>query len=314
MDDGLIKPNHIIMFGAGASAYSSANLAQNPPLGNRLLEAMHMQSSMAEMLLKNKYYKWLFSTVGFELAMEIAASDESLPKNFIATFQRDICAFLSNFYIDSNNTYLRLIEGLPRDSKKVGFVSLNYDTLLEQALRRTQLCYYQHSSEYVLESLPLIKPHGSCSFLPDTSNLNMRGTTVRGLCQVIDNGRTDIAVEGVDIKRWLYDPRNLDLCPVISYYARGKKTYCNGSFIDGIREIYDSIILNCETLNIVGVKYTEHDAHIWDVINRSSCRINLVEPNQININEFRQKFGRRLNHVGNTFEQSIDTLHGIINT
>lgn len=312
MADGLALPKTVVLFGAGASAYSDPQI-NCPPLGDHLLEALHFQSYVARILLDNPAYRRLFKAKGFEVGMMEAAHDNSLPKNFIAILQRDIARFLSSFDITERSFYSSLLDNVLISPDNIGFVSLNYDILLEQALSERSLGYYCHPEDYKDDALPLMKPHGSSNFLPDMQGITMKGTTVRGLARVLGGPATNIVNSRSDISLWLNDPHNEDMCPVMSYYAKGKAFYCNGDYVDGIRQHYAAMVADAESIVIIGTKYTAEDTHLWQPIMSSQASVYIVDPDIENRKLFQNVFRRRYNYLADTFENCIEPLSDLTN-
>ena len=80
----------------------------------------------------------------------------------IPPFLRDVFRRVSQHYLGHPETYLTLAMALA-DAHDVAFVSLNYDTLLEQALQEAyQLAPIAGLDDYAANGRPLVvKPHGS---------------------------------------------------------------------------------------------------------------------------------------------------------
>jgi len=73
---------------------------------------------------------------------------------------------VSSTYSDYNH-YRTFISNLDKQDEPYGLISFNYDTLVERALQSIYSRRFNSPKDYFLNSIPLIKPHGSVNwFLP----------------------------------------------------------------------------------------------------------------------------------------------------
>jgi len=80
-------------------------------------------------------------------------------------YLRDLLHAASSTYVAVPEAYLRLVEQLAQEhGHEVGFVTLNYDTLLEQALVRCGYSFPSFDSYVLGNSGPVVKLHGSVNW------------------------------------------------------------------------------------------------------------------------------------------------------
>ncbi|PKG37485.1 hypothetical protein [Psychromonas sp. Urea-02u-13] len=259
-----------ILFGAGASFGSGSCTPYNPPLGNDLFHKLNEQGGNFSKL--NEEVKSQFIDYGFEAGM---ASIEDDSRN-ITPMQKEMACYLSKFSVKNDNAYTRLFNRLRSELSKMTIVTLNYDLLIEQALSHHGLHIDYNATG---QGVSLLKPHGSSNFLPQLpAGFNVSGNVFKG-CGSYFEGLETKAVESHDeIIKWTKDLRNSDLSPVLALYQKGKRIVVNNELINNIQKKYVEAISNSNLIFVIGVKYVEHDNHIWDCISSCKGKVVIVDP------------------------------------
>jgi hypothetical protein len=154
----------LLLFGAGAS-YGSMNAFPNvPPLGKDLYDDLRKIYPKAWGVLPEE--KRPLFVPNFEPGMK-----ELWESNWHGTsdLMRCLGDYFARFRLENQNTYARLIEHLEYHGTIEGttFSSLNYDCLLEYAIRYRRLqMRYDSGEPSTKTTASVLKIHGSCNFLP----------------------------------------------------------------------------------------------------------------------------------------------------
>ena len=144
----------VILFGAGASAFSGSCNPKPPPLGNKLFEELVSLGEPASIL--NANYGDIYRE-NFEQGMQVI-SKPSAPETLSAFIQaggdihdtnninnplwpgsqaipliRQVGQYLANIELTADNTYCTFINQLKDNLPRLCLATLNYDLLLEQA-------------------------------------------------------------------------------------------------------------------------------------------------------------------------------------
>lgn len=259
-----------ILFGAGASFGSGGCSPYAPPLGNDLFFKLNEQGGNFSKL--NADIKAKFIEHGFETGM---ASIEDDSRN-ITPMQKEMACYLSKFFIKNDNAYARLFNKLRTELSEITIATLNYDLLIEQAITING-----HNVDYNADGkgVSLLKPHGSSNFLPQLPlGWNISGNVIIGGGTYFEGLDTKAVGSHDEVKKWCENSRNSDLSPVLALYQKGKRIVINNELINNIQRKYVDAISQSNLIFVVGVKYVEHDNHIWDSLSSSNAKIVIVDP------------------------------------
>lgn len=258
------------LFGAGASYGSGKTEPYNPPLGNYLYDNLVSQRGSFGQLSKKSHE--VFQLQGFEAGMATLSNDNRI----INPLQKEIVCYLSKFQITPENAYVRLFNKIQKLMPQINIITLNYDTLIEQAIASVG---YPVDYNGTGEGVTVLKPHGSSNFLPRMPNgWNIVGNVIVDCGTFVDGLPTDAVATSQEVVEWCNDPRNSDLSPALSMYEKGKRVVVNSSLIDNIQKKYSNVVANSEFIVLVGIKYIEHDTHIWRALAESSANLLIVDP------------------------------------
>lgn len=271
----------LVLFGAGASSFSDVNLDITPPLGNNLFEKMLSEGGVAATLPPK--IKKIFKDEGFEAGM--AVMGEKYDSRIFTAFQRQMALHLAKYNVGLENCYVKLIRSLGVDAKKVTFASLNYDILLEQAIFFSGMIpSYNNYIDKINNVVKIIKIHGSCNLLPVIENGNViKGDIIKGTENYIETGNFKIASSYQEIERWMRDPANCDLSPILSLYAKGKNCLTNWTLLKDFQDLWSLAAAEASLIILIGVRYVSEDIHIWDAIGNSLAKVAIVntQPQEI---------------------------------
>lgn len=253
----------LFLFGAGASVCSGAS-PRNPPLGKdlfaELTAAGYVPPDLPADVLK------LFQTSPkFELGMEALARGHygSFAYNSLL---RSMGRYFAKFLPTADSHYTKLFRALK--NPRLAAATLNYENLIEHSL-----------TELGLRAHKVIKPHGSCSFLPNLGSMVLQDIAI------FDVGEdkadielpVDIVLDPALIESWCVDPAHDCLAPAMSFYATAKPTRMCRNYVQSHRDAWKMAVSQCHLCFVVGVACNPRDAHIWEPLATADC--NLVHVN-----------------------------------
>lgn len=261
-----------ILFGAGAS-FGSELHKPSPPLGNYLFHELENQQGAFAGLPEEA--KSEFRMHGFEKGMLSVPNDSRV----INPLQKEIAVYLSSFSPSYENAYARLFRSLREYTKHINLITLNYDLLIEQSLFMVgaHKILYNVDNGFLQEKL--LKVHGSSNFVP-ILNPNIKFGRIISIDSeaFIETHGVDLLKNHQEVKEWCNSLSNIDFSPVMCMYNKDKRGVINSSYLTEKREEYKRVIAKTKLLFIVGVKYIEHDNHIWDEVLNSAPELIIVDP------------------------------------
>jgi hypothetical protein len=293
----------VILVGAGAS-YGALDLPEaRPPLGNRLFPVLVEAFPQTWGRLPPDVVEMFDNPdAGFERGMELLWQRSEAQNALL-----DMSVYFTRYrLLPGTNRYLSLLMFLRSYGSAVeqlSIGSLNYETLLEHSLTRANVpCFYAGWADAGPGYVRVIKPHGSCNFVPDFG-----GAVIQG----ISFSNVGVALAGANVKVVHLDEveqevRTTGFPSVMSLYAPGKKDVVCPEFGGRLRAEWVSAVGAAEAIVVIGARpMLESDHHIWDSILASQARIALIG------GEFdclQEKVGDRLTPLGEKFEDGLDPL------
>jgi hypothetical protein len=255
----------MILFGAGASAYSGSVEPHAPPLGNDLFDSLvafdpffaAIPAGLADRFRKN-----------FEEGMEAYRTRVDL----LTFLQRMSLYFLRFSILNHNrNFYSKLLYLTGRLKNNYVFATLNYDLLLDQALLHRGLISNWAETEKI------VKLHGSPNYVIDE-------VIAAGLrSNVIVSSHRTAARVGAPTR--VVDPdtarrhcQRYDVAPAISAYAIGKKVFYGDERVLHQQKLFIEHLETISSIAVIGVNLNENDTHIWGPLANTKAKIGIVNP------------------------------------
>lgn len=260
--------NALFLFGAGASTGSECEKVKQPPLGSDLLHQLRIEFPQT----------WgnIQSTDSEDFEQIMSQQMRSDP-NKAAQLKREMAKYFFRFEPSLESLYLKLTTRLAPVLSRVGFITLNYERLLELALFKSgffPVCGYNPSHES--KEIELCFPHGCCHFWVDEIK-GPPGSFSFPMTDGIVNGSVKAYGNPHDFfRQFIENP----LLPVMSFFEPNKTTPVGNNFIDQQRDRYKELIESAGLIVIVGVKVREYDAHLWDPLKNASGKLVYCSGNQ----------------------------------
>lgn len=252
---------NLILFGAGAS-FGSDDPRAVPPLGGNLYDALCGFNPTG------------WGAVADGLARQFKDDFEQGMKSFakvnptsVDVLQRAMAAYFFQFQPRPSSLYSRLARRLQACNWTGALASLNYERLLELAIRSTGTNVHIGSPSQSGGDIELCLPHGCCHLfgqIKAVGNIDFGGG-IR-----FDGPRIRVIEKPEEHEREL---RESTVPPIMSYFQPDKQTRAGVSFINQQRKRCAKLVLSAQTVAIIGVKVRAHDAHIWDPLAQSPARL-----------------------------------------
>jgi hypothetical protein len=308
-----------ILFGAGASKGAGYVTPCIPPVMNELFDrlAKHFPQEWGRRSpywVHAEKFKQDFEGTFSEVVLK-QYKDDSLPRITLPTLsilenQRNLALYFSRFDLDSSgrDLYSRLLSFLLEGGliEHSTFGSLNYDCLFDQAIQRLGLLIDYSCGETEPKTIRVAKVHGSCNFVTETIDENMRAQLAS---PGIRYERKVIFLPPVNVEKSLKDrivglePAHL---PIMSQISPAKEDLLAPSQVQQCRNRWRDAVLNASKLAIIGVSPNPNDTHIWEPIKDASAKLLYIG----STSHFKvwASLSKDSKHLGRTFKQGFDSL------
>jgi len=299
----------LFLFGAGASAHSVDCKPNLPPIGDRLFDTMVTEGLIPQTF--NKDYEALFrSERGFEQGMEALASDSAIYLPFL----RSMAILFSSYRPGESNLYVMLFRSLLGQGAEFAVATLNYENLIELSLDKVgaHRTYTGTSGRRIVR---VIKPHGSCGFLPDLQGNKFYGVSAKGTFGSYFEGSIVPTTNQETIQSWCVDPGHSGMAPSMSFYAPGKWTPVASSPISQQRADWKSACESYDICLVVGVRCNPSDTHIWQPLADSKGELIFVNPASRDTQEFDEwaaAHSRKASVLRLAFEEALQRMRDLI--
>lgn len=249
----------LFLFGAGASFGSGPCLPTTPPLGGALFDELRKRGGAASRVSED--LAELFRR-DFEMGMDRFWREHNI---WTSELLRDMACYFADFEISKGNLYVELIAALGGTRKKAVFATTNYDLLIEQAIICSGL-RIAYSLPAPPLNIPVLKIHGSCNFLPETSGL----PTFRGIHFDISQAGEGAGIIDAPIRIARSTQEILLFCgtedsigPALAMYHQSKRVlYCN-AFVKSQQDAFLSSVKSASRIYLIGIRVHAVDEHIW---------------------------------------------------
>ena len=294
--------DNLILFGAGAS-FGSDDPIRTPPMGGNLFDALC------------RFNPGGWGAVPDDFAIQFRAEFERGMRAFadarptdVDVLQRAMAAYFFQFHPGCSSLYIRLAQRIRPCNWNGALTSLNYERLLELAVREAGLNVVVRQAPGSGGGVELCLPHGCChlfcqirtksvtqaSGTPEVTVAAQRpaiikpekradGTEVAITLRLARGGpiafAPEVQVDSEEIHS-IEDPdqhakelRESTIPPVMCYFKPDKDTRAGVSLIKRQRTRFAELVWDASTVGIIGVKVRPHDGHIWDPLRGTSARI-----------------------------------------
>lgn len=248
----------LILFGAGASYGSDSQMT--PPLGSELFDALCGFSPHWGSIPQRTAASF---RADFEQGMSQFA--DSHP-NDLDPLQRAMAGFFFQFEPRPASLYMDLARRIQDANWDGAVATLNYERLLELALRAVDL-HIAVGDTPKGGGIEVCFPHGCCN----------RFGQIRARENISFD--TGIVFDSLDI-RVIDNAKDhaRELCtssvpPVMSYFTPAKETRSGVSFINDQRQRFRVLVDSAPSVAIIGLRVRPHDTHIWCPLAHTGARI-----------------------------------------
>lgn len=301
----------VVLFGAGASAFSGAvryrdELGRNPPLGcgsTGLFAVLEREGGIAATL---PAHVRAALTEDFEAGMRLL---EGMPGTWHVAFQRQIALHLASYRAKPGNHYLQLWAAGDMRSKEIQYSTLNYDMLLDQALAayglRLEGCPMDSPSPHFVT---LLKLHGACNILARIEN-HIQGNEVLdasfGYHSPVGGnvGKLYLAGSQKEIERWCRDKRNEQFAPLAAQYVREKAFLTHDAAFKEMQKFWAKKVVSAKLVVLVGVRFVAGDDHIWDPLMVTNADLLVVDPSFGPIEAWGKPRSRQPRQIAKSFSE-----------
>jgi hypothetical protein len=220
----------------------------------------------------------------------------------------DMALYFCRFSLGAGpNAYSRVVTILQGRRIEAAFATLNYDCLLELALNRAGL-----GVDYLLSSggrggAPVMKPHGSCNFVPAGlgQTIHMRNVRLSG-GRAYTQGPL-MAVPPTEVAS--YYEAGPSTPPAVSLFSPGKPSPVGSDEIDRIRARWKAHTGEADFVVVVGARPVLADKHVWDPILSSSADVwHLGGTSGNDFDDYEKQLGRRVTKLARTFGEGLRSL------
>jgi hypothetical protein len=304
----------IFLFGAGASYGSGPCAPFPPPLGSKLFRKLRVAGGIA-------------ATVPDDLAAEFSRDFEAGMDRFWTEHHpqripllKDMARFFAPFEPRPENFYVKLLQVLFRDApNKAVMVTTNYDLLIERAaaiLGRPVCDSFPAPAEPLPgreRSIPVLKIHGSCNYLPDIFPGPNEGFYAVGNSFTVARGGTILDAKA---KHVLSTQEIIDFCdagwdvaPALALYSPEKPVLFCRTYIRSLQRYWLDALASATAVYVIGLRVHEIDTHIWGKLAKATAPIYYVGPEGTDFLNWAGRFGRQsVGVLANTFEEAVPRI------
>lgn len=292
----------LFLFGAGASNGSLDCTPYCPPLGCKLFNELQDAGGIARTIrgeLSDLFQR------DFEKGMD-TFFDEC--NEDVAEFLRDMAKYFAQFEPGPKNLYRKLIDALRESTEELIFSTVNYDLLIEIAATEAGLIVYHNGRPFLRETLPLLKLHGSCNFLPKVRPGQIRGARFKmgGTAGTILKAPVIPATPKEVIE---FCQREDSIAPAIAMYAPSKWLPFCRDYIEKQRRFWQAEVYRAQSIYVIGAGLHEQDTHIWEPLAKSTAWLGYVGPESDDFYRWANSSNRKqVSVVAKTFEDAIPLI------
>ncbi len=290
----------VVLFGAGASAFSGECYPKAPPLGAGLFDELRALGGIAADVspqLANLFRE------NFELGM--AAFQQSRRIDTPA-FLRQMGDYFAKFEPGPGNFYVEVVRILWSSRRPFTIATLNYDLLFERAATGWNHRLSYHASPVPENNIPFLKLHGSCNFLPAYRQIRGVRFDLPGPKDVNVAGPVRVA-QPEEVIRFCRTEDSL--APVMALYASGKQILYSPAFVQQQQRDWDRVVAEATEVYVVGVAVNVSDGHIWNPLAQTTARLFYVDPEPAAFHKWAStNRNGASSRIASTFEEFLSVL------
>lgn len=314
----LVNPTPVVLyFGAGAS-YGSDNSRlvkrrQLPPIGKDLYDHLSLNPS-------TKYWKEIPAELqpifreNFELGLkEIMDNDREYKIFYKLLFELGL--YFSKFKPEKSNLYTKLADKIYKQQTDLSIITLNYDPLLQYALKNTYIFpnsvgvqQYDIEGNLPKQKIDVIYPHGACQFVYRLAK-NGEEEIFTDRAEVIGSGLFQYFVENNIKNSYEKTEGHVRPLPIMCAYEPDKRPFAKNDFIDFQQRYYEQTIKLAKRIIIVGVNCNyEKDRHLWQTMEETNAEIIFVEPSEDGRKRIEQWGNPNVQIISKNFAEAFDEI------
>jgi hypothetical protein len=298
----------VVLVGAGASYGAAGIFPRRPPLGYGLFAELceafpHTWGAMDASLAA--VFEGTAVDKGFEAGMAAAWEQEWHPHEELW----DLAVFFTRFVLNPNapSAYDGLLQTLDRNGHlpDARFVSLNYETLLEQAMVRNgvQVRYIVGFTEMARSAGDLLKPHGSCNWLP-VGQIYGSGNKFGASVADYEGPIRVASLSDVRKERGI----GASFSPAMSLYAPGKHSPVAPGAITAARDAMHAAIEESDAILVVGACPRLVDEHVFKPLAEADAPVFFVGGDEAIDDFVAARDGRTFERLGRKFLPSLNQI------
>ncbi len=287
----------VFLVGAGASFGAGGDMRPSPPpLGNSLFSALEKRFPETWGRLEHQVSR-SFVQDGFEAGMVnlLASGYSSLCNGLLL----NLASFFAEFsFANTDSFYHKVAECISKSNGagRTTVASLNYECLFELAALNAGFSISCTRQGRKAKDLVVLKPHGSCNFLPSLNGNKFIGTQFTGPAEIgIYQGPLTV-VNPREVLSYIASGEAIP--PSMSFYAPGKHTPVGAEAITSVRQEWASACAQADAIFLVGCRPSDADEHIFRPIVSSRASVFMVGgKNSAEFMEFSTALGARLKYI-----------------
>ncbi len=303
----------VIIFGAGASCDDGC-VPRRPPLSNELFDELVRFSPSWGAIDPARARAFRES---FEQGMASLYDHHKGDFGALQDLVDGMAAYFSRFQVLPRHPYIHFGARLNESLRRIVFVSLNYETLLEQAIDLTGSRFYDRANDTnwtftdevepraeSLSRISVIKPHGSSNYL-SRGGLLHRVTMLRGsgggfgFTSVVspDAARKHFAEGGNGGTMSLFEPL--------------KESPTGGFLREELDRFYRGEIRCASRIAVIGARLQSTDAHLWGPVAATRIPMTYVAPDKTSCDvasEWAEQNRVPIRTIQTTFRKAIPQL------